>query len=96
MVSASPRRSPPRGRSPILNWSSFTDEGLEYIATSRKVRIDLSKPPVDAASLGLAPDDTLLLERIDNLDVLLDYDLILNGGGKTRVGHGFSPRRSRS
>lgn len=84
-----PAPKPTQGQVTDLNWSSFTDEGLEYIATSRKVRIDLSKPPVDAASLGLAPDDTLLLERIDNLDVLLDYDLILNGGGESPGGARF-------
>jgi hypothetical protein len=41
-----------------LNWSSFTDEGLACIERSRDVRIDLSRLPTDAASLGLAADDT--------------------------------------
>jgi hypothetical protein len=81
-----PAPKPTEGQVTDLNWSSFTDEGLEYIATSRKVRIDLSTPPVDAAALGLAADDTLVLEQIDNLDVLLNYDLILNGGGESPGG----------
>ncbi len=84
-----PAPKPTQGQVTDLNWSSFTDEGLEYIATSRKVRIDLSNTPVDAAALGLAPDDTLVLERVDNLDVQLDYDLILNGGGEGPGGARF-------
>ncbi|MGX5679823.1 hypothetical protein [Schumannella luteola] len=77
-----PTPKPTEGQVTELNWSSFTEAGLEYIRSSRDVRIDLSRPPVEAAPIGLEPDATLVLERIDNLDVQLDYDLILNGGGE--------------
>lgn len=84
-----PAPRPTEGQVTDLNWSSFTPEGLDYIATTRDVRIDLSGPPVDAAALGLARDDVLVLEPIDNLDVVLDYDLIVSGGGESPGGARF-------
>lgn len=81
-----PTPKPTEGQVTDLNWSSFTETGLDYIRSSRDVRIDLSRPPVEAAAIGLEPDATLVLERIDNLDVQLDYDLILNGGGEAPGG----------
>lgn len=81
-----PTPKPTEGQVTDLNWSSFTEDGLEYIRASRDVRIDLSDPPVEAAPIGLADDTTLVLERVDNLDVQLDYDLILNGGGEAPGG----------
>jgi hypothetical protein len=81
-----PAPKPTQGQVTDLNWSSFTPEGLEYIATTRDVRIDLSRPPVEAAPLGLADDGTLVLERIDSVDTMLDYDLIVNGGGEGQGG----------
>lgn len=84
-----PTPKPTEGQVTELNWSSFTTDGLAYIATSRDVRIDLSRPPVEASPLGLPDDGTLVLERIDNLDVQLDYDLIVNGGGEGPGGARF-------
>ena len=88
-----PAPRPTQGQVTDLNWSSFTEEGLEYIATSRQVRIDLSSPPVDAAALGLAADGTLALEPIDNLDTLLEYDLIVSGAGEYPGGIRFTASR---
>lgn len=81
-----PTPKPTQGQVTDLNWSSFGPEGLAYIGSSRDVRIDLSTPPVEAAPLGLAEDGALVLERVDNVDVQLDYDLILNGGGEGQGG----------
>lgn len=84
-----PAPKPTEGQVTELNWSSFTEEGLDYIARTRQVRIDMSTQPVDAAALGLAPDGTLVLEQIDTGDTLLDYDLIVNGGGEGYGGGRF-------
>jgi len=84
-----PAPKPTEGQVTELNWSAFTPEGLDYIARTRQVRIDLSTAPVDAAALGLAADDTLVLEQIDTGDTLLDYDLIINGGGQGPGGGRF-------
>lgn len=81
-----PAPSPTVGQVTDLNWSSFSDEGLAYIARTREVRIDLSNPPVDAAALGLPADGVTTLDPIDNLDVVLDYGLIINGGGESPGG----------
>lgn len=88
-----PAPRPTQGQVTELNWSSFTEEGLEYIATSRQVRIDLSEPPVDAAELGLPADGTLALEPIDSLDTLLEYDLIVSGAGEYPGGIRFTASR---
>lgn len=57
-----------------LNWSVFTEEGLEYIEAARTPRIDLSSPPVDAVSLGLPADGTLTVgPHVTDLD----YRLVL-------------------
>ena len=84
-----PAPKPTEGQVTDLNWSTFTKDGLEYIARTRQVRIDMSKQPVDAAALGLAPDDTLVLEEITTGDTFLDYDLIINGGGEGAGGGRF-------
>ena len=84
-----PAPSPTSGQVTDLNWSSFSEEGLDYIARTREVRIDLSSPPVDAAALGLPADGVTALEPIDNLDVVLDYELIINGGGESPGGEVF-------
>ncbi|MDP3209671.1 MAG: hypothetical protein Q8M65_11020 [Rhodoglobus sp.] len=84
-----PVPEPTEGQVTDLNWSSFTEDGLAYIAATRQVRIDMSNPPVDAAALGLAADDTLVLEPILNLDTQLDYDLIVNGAGEGPGGARF-------
>lgn len=81
-----PTPRPTYGQVTDLNWSSFTDDGLDYIAESRLVRIDLSDPAVDATALGLEPDGTLVLAPIEQLDTSLDYDLIVNGGGESPGG----------
>ncbi len=77
-----PAPQPTEGQVTDLNWSSFSEEGLDYIAQSRLVRIDLSNPLADATALGLEPDGTIVLEPIELLDTSLDYDLIVNGGGE--------------
>jgi len=77
-----PVPQPTQGQVTDLNWSAFTPKGLDYIAKSRQVRIDMSTQPVDAAAIGLAPDDTLVLKPISTGDTELDYDLIVNGGGE--------------
>ncbi|MEQ1737402.1 MAG: hypothetical protein ABL886_13485 [Rhodoglobus sp.] len=84
-----PVPKPTEGQVTDLNWSSFSEEGLAYIAASRQVRIDLSNQPADAAAIGLAPNDSLVLEPILNLDTQLDYDLIINGGGEGPGGARF-------
>ena len=81
---------PTEGQVTDLNWSSFTPEGLDYISRSRLVRVDMSTQPVDAAAIGLDPNDTLVLEPIDNVDTVLDYDLIVNGGGAGAGGARFT------
>lgn len=86
-----PAPKPSRGEQVTeLNWSSFSPAGLEYIARTREVRIDLSRHPVLAEPLGLEPNGTLVLEPIDNLDTVLYYSLIINGGGEGRGGDRFS------
>lgn len=57
-----------------LNWSVFTEEGLEYIEAARTPRIDLSSPPVDAIELGLPADGSLTVgPHVTDLD----YRLVL-------------------
>ncbi len=84
-----PAPEPTEGQVTDLNWSSFSTDGLAYIAATRQVRIDMSTQPVDAAAIGLAPNDTLVLAPIINLDTQLDYDLIINGGGEGPGGARF-------
>ena len=61
--------------------SAFTDAGLDYIARTRVVRIDLSEPPVAAAPLGLPDDGEVVLPVIATGDTELDYVLKVYGGG---------------
>jgi hypothetical protein len=84
-----PAPSPTVGQVTDLNWSSFSPEGLDYISRTREVRIDLSDAPVDAAPLGLPDDGTVELAPIDNIDVVLHYSLIINGGGEDPGGDKF-------
>lgn len=57
-----------------LNWSVFTEEGLEYIEAARTPRIDLSSPPVVAVSLGLPADGSVTVgPHVTDLD----YRLVL-------------------
>ncbi len=85
-----PDARPTLGQVTDLNWSSFSEEGLAYIARTREVRIDLSRPPVDAAALGLPDDGLTELDPIDNGDVVLTYGLIVNGGGESPGGEKFT------
>lgn len=85
-----PAPKPTAGQVTDLNWSTFTKQGLDYIARTRQVRIDMSHQPVEASSLGLAADDTLVLEPINTGDTELDYDLIINGGGEGPGGGRFT------
>ncbi len=80
-----PLPKPTVGQVTELNWSSFTKEGLAYIDRSRNVRIDLSKPPVDASALGLPDDGTTTIGPTDYGDRDNDYYVIVSGGGE---GHG--------
>ena len=47
-----PAPQPTEGQVSDLNWSSFTDEGLDYIQRSREIRIDLSDKAEDAVIWG--------------------------------------------
>jgi hypothetical protein len=85
-----PAPQPTVGEVTELNWSSFTDDGLDYIERSRDVRIDLSRLPTDAAALGLARDGTTAIGPSDNLDTDNDYYLIVNGGGEGFGGKKFT------
>lgn len=85
-----PAPRPTDGQVTDLNWSSFTEEGLEYIATSRKIRIDLSRPPAEAKPLGLDGDTVVTFDPIDKLDTELYYDLIVNGAGEYPGGIRFT------
>lgn len=85
-----PAPKPTSGQVTDLNWSAFTPEGLDYIASSQKIRIDLSRPPANAAALGLAPDGVVAFDPIDQLDTELYYDLIVNGGGEFPGGIRFT------
>lgn len=86
----SPAPQPTLGQVTELNWSSFSEDGLAYIARTREVRIDLSRPPVDASALGLPDDGLTVLDPIDNGDVMLSYGLIVNGGGESPGGDKFT------
>jgi hypothetical protein len=85
-----PAPAPTTGQVTNLNWSSFTPEGLDYIETSRDVRIDLSDGAPDAAPLGLDDDATLTIGPSENLDTDNDYYLVVNGGGEGHGGFKFT------
>ncbi len=85
-----PAPAPTTGQVTELNWSSFTPEGLDYIETSRDVRIDLSDGAPEAAPLGLDDDATLTIGPSENLDTDNDYYLIVNGGGEGYGGYKFT------
>jgi hypothetical protein len=73
-----------------LNWSIFTPKGLAYIDESRNVRIDFSHAPVDAAALGLPENGSITIGPKDNGDTVLDYYLIVDGGGQGLGGDKFT------
>lgn len=77
-----PLPKPTVGQVTELNWSSFSQEGVAYIERSRNVRVDLSRPPVDAAALGLPADGAVTIGPSDNFDTDNDYYLIINGAGE--------------
>ncbi len=85
-----PAPAPTTGQVTDLNWSSFTAEGLEYIESSRDVRVDLSHGAPDAAPLGLDDAATLAIGPSENLDTDNDYYLIVNGGGEGYGGYKFT------
>lgn len=66
--------------------SVFTQDGLDYIASTRVVRIDLSQPPVAAAPLGLPDAGDVVLPVIATGDTELDYTLKVYGGGDAPSG----------
>ena len=80
-----PLPKPTLGQVTELNWSSFTEEGLAYIDRSRDVRIDLSRPPLQASDVGLPDDGTTTIGPTQYDDRDNDYYVIINGGGE---GHG--------
>lgn len=77
-----PLPKPTVGQVTELNWSSFSAEGLAYIERSRNVRIDFSRPPVEAAALDLPADGVTTIGPTFSDDTDNDYYLIVNGGGE--------------
>ena len=77
-----PLPKPTLGQVTELNWSSFGQEGLDYIERSRNVRIDFSRPPIAADSLGLPAEGSTTVGPSFNDDTDNDYYLIVNGGGE--------------
>jgi hypothetical protein len=76
-----PPPAPTAGQVTEINRSVFTDDGLEYIASTRVVRIDLSIPPTQAEPLGLPADGEVVLPVIATGDTELDYSVRVYGGG---------------
>ena len=76
-----PPPAPTAGQVTEINRSVFTDDGLDYIASTRVVRIDLSEPPTAAAPLGLPEAGEIVLPIIATGDTELDYALRVYGGG---------------
>ncbi|MDO9590311.1 MAG: hypothetical protein Q7J04_04140 [Microcella sp.] len=72
-IAAGPGPAEP-GQVTDLNWSVFSDEGLQFIESARTPRIDLSSPPVDAVELGLPADGSL---SVGPHQTGLDYRLVL-------------------
>ena len=73
-----PAPAPTEGQVSDLNWSSFTEEGLEYIQRSREIRIDLSDHAEDAVALGLPANGTTVIGPHPEG---LEYKFTFNGGG---------------
>lgn len=76
-----PPPAPTEGQVTEVNRSVFTEEGIEYLRSTRVVRIDLSTPPTEAAPLGLPADGEIVLSVIATGDTELDYSLRVYGGG---------------
>ena len=88
-----PPPAPTAGQVTEVNRSVFTEEGLDYIASTRVVRIDLSAPPTAAAPLGLPDDGEVVLPIIATGDTELDYSLRVYGGGAAPGGITLTPPR---
>ncbi len=73
-----PVPQPTEGQVSDLNWSSFTEEGLDYIERSRDIRIDLSDKAEDALTLGLPANGTTVIGPNSEG---LEYKFTFNGGG---------------
>ena len=86
-----PPPAPTAGQVTEVNRSVFTADGLDYIASTRVVRIDLSAPPVEAAPLGLPADGETVLPIIATGDTELDYSLRVYGGGAEPGGISLAP-----
>lgn len=84
-----PKPKPTTGQVTELNWSSFTEEGLEYIESTREVRIDFAKQPTDATAIGLPADGSITIGPYLTGDTRLDYSLIVNGAGEGPGGAKF-------
>lgn len=85
-----PVPAPTSGQVTETNWSTFTESGLAYIDQSRRVQIDFSEVPVDAAELGLPADGSLTIGPKYSGDVPLDYYFIVFGGGEKPAGDRFT------
>ena len=70
---------PTEGQVTDLNWSSFTEEGLDYIQRSREIRIDFSDHAEDAVALGLPANGTTVIGPHPEG---LEYKFTFNGGGE--------------
>jgi hypothetical protein len=73
-----PVPKPTEGQVSDLNWSTFTEEGLDYIQRSREIRVDLSDKAEDAVALGLPANGTT---TIGPHPEGLEYKFTFNGGG---------------
>jgi hypothetical protein len=73
-----PVPKPTGGQVSDLNWSSFTEDGLDYIQRSREIRIDLSDKAEDAVALGLPANGTTVVGPHPEG---LEYKFTFNGGG---------------
>jgi hypothetical protein len=73
-----PVPKPTEGQVSELNWSSFGEDGLDYIQRSREIRIDLSDKAEDALTLGLPANGTT---TIGPHPEGLEYKFTFKGGG---------------
>jgi len=74
-----PAPAPTLGQVSDLNWSSFTEDGLDYIQRSREIRIDFSDHAEDAVALGLPANGTTVIGPHPEG---LEYKFTFNGGGE--------------
>ena len=78
-----PVSRPTEGQVSDLNWSTFTEEGLDYIQRSREIRIDFSDNAEDAVALGLPANGTTVIGPHPEG---LEYKFTFNGGGAGQGG----------